>query len=390
MDLVPLYPLYAVLFADSGLSAGEIAGLLAFWTVTGLLLEVPSGALADTVSRRALLIFGTTARAAGFTLWVLWPTWLGFAIGFLLWSVESSLNSGTAQALLYDELAALGAEQNYQRWSSRAHTAAVAAQLVATVSAAPLYAVGGYSLLAALSSGIGLAGVLLVASMPERPRVEPTDGGWREWLNMLRAGTAEAARSPLVRRWVLVLAVVEGCTALDEAFPLLAAEVGVATAVIPLWMAVTVVGQLGGAALAGGGAVKATFSAFNAAKVALTAPPERERSLGVLLLGAAVLVAAGSLSGTAWGFVPIAVAYGVVQYAIVLADARLQHAVEGPARATVTSVANLGAGGSALGAYFAWGFVTEAHGNTVGVAVMALFLLPAVWLLFSGRTQPGE
>lgn len=367
---MPLYPLYAVLFADSGLSAGEIAGLLAFWTVTGLLLEVPSGALADTVSRRALLIFGTTARAAGFTLWVLWPTWLGFAIGFLLWSVESSLNSGTAQALLYDELAALGAEQNYQRWSSRAHTAAVAAQLVATLSAAPLYAVGGYSLLAALSSGIGLIGVLLVWSMPERPRVEPTDGGWREWWGMLRAGTAEAARSPRVRRWVLVLAVVYGCTALDEAFPLLAAEVGVATAVIPVWMAVTVVGQLCGSALG--------------------SRPVGNTPLGVLLLGAAVLVAAGSLSGTAWGFVPIAVAYGVVQYGIVLADARLQHAVEGRARATVTSVANLGAGGSALGAYFAWGLVTEAHGNTVGVAVMALFLLPAVILLFSGRTQPGE
>jgi hypothetical protein len=82
---VPFYPLYAVLFADSGLAAGDIAVLLGFWTVTGLLLEVPSGALADTVSRRKLLIFGTLARAAGFGLWVLWPTFTGFAIGFLLW-----------------------------------------------------------------------------------------------------------------------------------------------------------------------------------------------------------------------------------------------------------------------------------------------------------------
>jgi len=366
---VPFYPLYAVLFADSGLAAGDIAVLLGFWTVTGLLLEVPSGALADTVSRRKLLIFGTLARAAGFGLWLLWPTFTGFAIGFLLWSVESSLNSGTAQALLYDELAALGAEQNYQRWSARAATASIAAQLFATVSAAPLFAAGGYGLIAGISSGVGLMGVLLVVSMPERPRVEHVDGSWRQWLSMLRAGTSEAARSPRARRWVLVLAVVYGCTALDEAFPLLAADVGVATAVIPVWMAVTVIGQLGGSALGG-------------RRVADT-------PLGVLLLAAAGLVAAGSLSGTPWGFVPIAVAYGVVQYSIVLADARLQEAVAGPARATVTSVANLGAGVSALGAYAVWGPVAEVHGNTVGVAVMALFLLPAVWLLlFSGRTQP--
>lgn len=43
----------------------------------------------------------------------------------------------------------------------------------------------------------------------------------------------------------------------------------------------------------------------------------------------------------------------------------------------------------ALGAYAVWGPVAQAHTNTVGIAVMALFLLPAVWLLlFSGRTQP--
>lgn len=358
---MPLYPLYAVLFAENGLAAGEIAVLLAFWTVTGLLLEVPSGALADTVSRRKLLMFGTTARAAGFTLWVLWPTLPGFAIGFLLWSVEESLNSGTSEALLYDELAALGAAHNYQRWSARTHTASITAQLVATVSAAPLFAIGGYGLVAGISSGVGLLGVLLVASMPERPRVEPLDGGWREWLNMLRAGTSEAARAPEARRWVLVLAVVTGCTALDEAFPLLAAEVGVATALIPLWMALTVVGQLGGSALGG-------------RRIG-------DSPLAVLLLAAAGLVAAGSLSGTPWGFVPIAAGYGVVQYAIVVADARLQESVRGPARATITSVAGLGAGFSALAAYGVWGPVAQFHGNTVGVAAMAAFLLPAVWLL---------
>lgn len=364
---MPFYPLYAVLFADSGLSAGEIAVLLGFWTITGLVLEVPSGALADTFSRRHLLMLGTTLRAAGFALWVLWPTFTGFALGFLLWSVESSLNSGTAQALLYDELDALGAAHRYQRWSARTHTAAVAAQLIATLTAAPLFAFGGYGLIAGVSVGVGLTGVLLVTSMPERPRVERVDGSWREWASMLHAGTSEAARSPRARRWVLVLAVVYGCTALDEAFPLLAADVGVATAVIPVWMAVTVLGQLTGSALGG-------------RRIA-------DRPLAVLLLAAAALVAAGSLAATPWGFLPIAAGYGAVQYVIVLADARLQHAVEGPARATVTSVANLGAGVSALAAYVAWGSVAQVYGNTVGVAVMALALLPAVVIVFSGKTQ---
>lgn len=46
-ELVPLYPLYALLFLDTGLSAAEISLLFAAWSVTALLTEVPAGALAD-------------------------------------------------------------------------------------------------------------------------------------------------------------------------------------------------------------------------------------------------------------------------------------------------------------------------------------------------------
>jgi len=44
-----------------------------------------------------------------------------------------------------------------------------------------------------------------------------------------------------------------------------------------------------------------------------------------------------------WGLIALAVWYGMVEFARVVADVRLQHAVRGPARATVTSVAGFGA-----------------------------------------------
>lgn len=369
VDLVPFYPLYAVLFADSGLSEADIAVLLTVWMVAGLLLEVPSGALADTLSRRRLLMAGTTIRAIGFTLWVVWPTMLGFAIGFVLWALEEALNSGTSEALLYDELAAVGAEDNYQRWAARTHTAALAAQLVATVSAAPLFAWGGYALIAAVSAGAGLVGVALIASMPERPRVEKVDGGWRRWVSMLRSGTGEASRSPWVRRRVLIYAVLVGCTALDEAFPLLAVEVGVATALVPLVIGATVLGQLTGSALGG--------------------RRMSDQPLALVLLIATAMIVGGALARSVWGFVPITLGYGALQYGIVLADARLQESVEGPARATVTSVAGLGAGFAALAAYGLWGVVAENYDNGFGVGTIALFLLPAVLLLALGRPAPS-
>ena len=52
-----------MLFADHGLDVAQISSLFAIWSVTGFLLKVPSGALADTVSRRGLLVVSSALLA---------------------------------------------------------------------------------------------------------------------------------------------------------------------------------------------------------------------------------------------------------------------------------------------------------------------------------------
>lgn len=70
-DFVLLYPVYAVLFAETGLSPAEISSLFAIWSVTGFALEVPSGLWADVYSRRRLLAVAPVLPAAGYALWTL-------------------------------------------------------------------------------------------------------------------------------------------------------------------------------------------------------------------------------------------------------------------------------------------------------------------------------
>ena len=74
---MPLYPLYALLFADHGLSDAAISALFALWSVTTLVLEVPSGAWADVTSRRRMLAASGALAAAAFALWVLVPAHVG-------------------------------------------------------------------------------------------------------------------------------------------------------------------------------------------------------------------------------------------------------------------------------------------------------------------------
>jgi hypothetical protein len=93
----------------------------------------------------------------------------------------------------------------------------------------------------------------------------------------------------------------------------------------------------------------------------------------------AVLIAAGSLSRSAWGFLPIALGYGVLQLVIVVAEARLQDSITGRARATVTSVSGLFAEVFAIAVYA--GFAVGSVWFTMSVLVAAL-TVPVVLAAF--------
>lgn len=114
-EFVLLYPVYALLFAEHGLSVSQIGSLLALWSGIGLVSGVPAGALADVIPRRYVLAVAPLLTAAAFSLWLLTPGYASFATGFALWGVSGSLTSGAMEALIHDELAHRGAVDRYAR-----------------------------------------------------------------------------------------------------------------------------------------------------------------------------------------------------------------------------------------------------------------------------------
>ncbi|MFC9994541.1 MFS transporter [Nocardia sp. NPDC127526] len=391
-DLIPYYALYALLFADHGLNTAQISTLLAIWSATSFLLEVPSGAWADTVSRRALLILSGFLLVAGFASWTLWPTYAGFALGFVLWGTSGALRSGTFEALIYDDLAAYpstdgrgrGATSEYPRIMGYVRGAAESAALIGILAAAPLYAWGGYALVGWSSVAIAAVHTLAACALPGAPKavsagavedledpetaetpetaattaVSPRAGSAAvaRYLHMLRSGLREALRVKVIRRGVLLAALLDGVTAYDEYFALLAGHAGVSPWVAAILVGVTVAGALIGAVTAG--------------RTAAIAPRTMSIALavgGLLFIGGALLAGLALAYPnavyvlTALGFTAIGAAYGINYNANVLADARLQDAIEGPARATVTSVS---------------GLVTEVF----AVVVFAFVGLASLWL----------
>ncbi|UYM03904.1 MFS transporter [Solicola gregarius] len=371
-DLIPLYAVYALLFADHGLSTGEISSLFVIWSVTAFAAEVPSGAWADTVPRRRLLALSSLIYAAGFATWIVAPGYAGFATGFVLWALSGALMSGTYEAYLYDELAALGAATSYPRLLGFAHSLAMVCNLVATISAAPLMALGGYAFVGWVSVAVALVQFGVALTLPAAPRVASArgrsdEGVGRRYVHMLVSGLREVRRVRTVRNGVLLVALLLGTTAYDEYFPLVALNKGTEPAGVPILIALVVAGQAIGTALAG-----------RTARIGA-------RTMAVLVAIAGGLLVTGALIAQPLAFVAIGIGYGAVNNAIIVAEARLQDAIEGSARATVTSVAGLSSELAAVAIFATFGALSTrlsesaSFGVVCGLVVVVAAVTPQ-WL----------
>ena len=371
-ELIPVFPVYALLFTHAGLSTGQVSSLFIIWSATHVLLEVPSGAWADTVPRRRLLVLGAALYTGCFALWTAVPTYAAFAGGFVLWGLSGSLVSGTYEAYVYDHLHARAATASYRRVIAAGETSALVLNLVATAAAAPIVAVWGLV-------GAGWASVLVCVGAtalaltlpPDAPRshLEPEGEDEDEpgigYLAMLRAGLAESLH-PRVARAVLLAALVPAFLAFDEYFGLLAVDVGASLASVPLLVSLTVAAQALGAALA---------------------PRLPMHRLGPVLVVAGLLVAAGAAAARPLGFVAVAVGYGALQAVIVVAETDLQHRIEGRARATVTSVSGLL---SELGAIGLYAFVAlGSAAATTATLIAILSIVVAVGGLVAAKAYPA-
>jgi predicted MFS family arabinose efflux permease len=350
-ELVPYYPLYALLFLDTGLSTAEISGLFAVWSITSFVAEVPAGALADRWSRRGVVVLAGVLQAVAFAVWTAAPGFGAFAAGFLIWGLSGALVSGASEALVHDGLAAVGAAGAYARVNGWMTAAELLVQVPTAIAASALFAAGGYPLVGWVSAGVCLAAAALALRFPEAPRT--VDGDEDEV--PLWQGVREALRRPALRWAVLAAALVGGLDAVEEYFPILAADRGVPTTAVPVAvLGIALAGAIG-AALGG----------------------RADRLPGTALL--ALLVAAAGCLGIAavWArpaaLGAVALFYGLYLAVLVVAEARLQARITGPHRATITSVAGLGIEVASLLVFAAW-----ALGGPLAVAVLVLAVVPVV------------
>jgi MFS family permease len=139
------YPVFTVLFLDLGLGIGEFAALNVIWALTIVLLEVPSGALADQFGRRRLMITAGLLMVAEMAVLCVMPVgdhdavlWL-FVINRILSGAAEACASGADEALAYDSLPEAERPVLWPRLMARLQRAMAVGFIISSISGSLLY-----------------------------------------------------------------------------------------------------------------------------------------------------------------------------------------------------------------------------------------------------------
>ena len=165
-------PIWMIYMIDGrGMSLTQVATMESVFWITVVLMEVPTGAVADRWGRRVSLCLGSCGFVIASVAFAFADDYVGLTISYTIMAVAMTLHSGAGQALLFDTLRCLGRTHEYERHVGRAEALSFATLVAAMLLGGPLTALLGFVntiLLGAATMGGACVAALLLREPPRR------------------------------------------------------------------------------------------------------------------------------------------------------------------------------------------------------------------------------
>ena len=173
---------------ERGLSLGQVAGMEGPFWLAMVLLEVPTGVVADRYGRRVSLLYSQGVWVVAVLVFALAGNYTLLFASYIAFALSETLRSGADSALIYDSFKALGKASTYQQYWGRAWAVEAGAASLAILVAGPVASQFGLQAPILFDVGLALAGLAMTFTLAEPPRI---DDGEREGMI---ANTRTAAR----------------------------------------------------------------------------------------------------------------------------------------------------------------------------------------------------
>jgi len=200
-------PLLILYYTVNGLNSTQIFTIQAAFHLAVLLLEVPSGYLADVIGRRKTLIVGAIFMPLGLAVYTIARSFPVFVLAELLLAVSISMRSGCDSALIFDSLRQLGRQGEYKRFEGKCALLARTGTAVSSVAgglAAEVFL--RLPFLANVATALFMPPLALALMEPEREK-RPGKNPFRDILNICRF----CLKQPYIRPVILFCGLLMAC-----------------------------------------------------------------------------------------------------------------------------------------------------------------------------------
>jgi len=114
----PIWYVFLLFLLAKGMTYTEAIMLDSITALSSVILEVPSGVIADRYSKKKLVIIGSLIYLINFLILLFCDSYIYFAIGAFIAGIGAALGSGTGTAFIYEVVKAEEDEDRYLKFCS--------------------------------------------------------------------------------------------------------------------------------------------------------------------------------------------------------------------------------------------------------------------------------
>lgn len=126
--------IWVLYLAYCGMNLAEVGLLEGIYHATGMLCEIPSGAMADLLGRKKSMILSRICILISCIIMLFGRNFWMFALSFVIQALGNNFNSGSEEALVYDSMKCMNQEDKYMGVCGRINTIVEISQSIATVA----------------------------------------------------------------------------------------------------------------------------------------------------------------------------------------------------------------------------------------------------------------
>ncbi|WP_420819055.1 MFS transporter [Paenibacillus nanensis] len=359
--LIPAYVIERLYWEERGMTVPMVVATEILYAVTIVLLEVPSGIMADKWGRKRLIVLSAFLGCLEFLILVFASQFWHFALVVFLAAIGSSAASGAENALLYDSLRSEGKEAAFEKIVGRLNAVDVVSIMLAALSGSLLAGKFGFTFNYWLSLGsmIIATAVTLLLKEPERGNIGE-DQGSIPFKTYITEAIRFFRNHPGVYAVILTgMAIGAAITYVDEFWQLYLALLGIPTAAFGIFSAGLFVTRLPGSLLAY--KLKGVMSMRAILLTVMT----------VTAIGYVYIASVDNWTGLIALFL-ICMAAGVVEP---LASGYLHHRIDSSMRATIDSFQSLGLNAALIMVGAGFGYFAARLGLLGGFGFLAAFVI---------------